>query len=57
MPNVPPRNNTPSQPEYNFNNAGNARNPLNETTVIFPTHVEETVYLAPQIHTLICREQ
>lgn len=45
MPNVPPRNNTPSQPEYNFNNAGNARNPLNETTVIFPTHVEETVYL------------
>ncbi|HOM03326.1 MAG TPA: DUF6382 domain-containing protein [Acetivibrio sp.] len=36
---------TSSQPEFSFNNTSGTANPLNETTVIFPPSIEETVYL------------
>ncbi|GAE88791.1 DUF6382 domain-containing protein [Acetivibrio straminisolvens] len=42
---IPPINKAPSQPESNFNNAASTPNSLNETTVIFPSPLEETVYL------------
>lgn len=45
MQSIPPINNTPSQPQFNLNNAANSRNPLNETTVLSPSPLEETVYL------------
>lgn len=45
MQNTPTVNEVPSQPRKSLNNAPNSYNPLNETTLLAPSPLEETVYL------------